>query len=238
VLTPAGQRLRDTSTSAFTQLRDTCDELRAGKVHAPFVLGCPVSLLARWMIPRLERLMGELPELDLHLRPQETAFDESLLGLDAAIMAGDPPWPTGWRVYPLANERIGPVASPEFVKAHRLTRNRPQALLEQTLLHTQSRPDAWGHWSDAAGLPAKKLRLGQGYPHLYHMIEAAVAGRGVAIAPAQLVADDLASGRLAAPWGFQEVRAQWILATSTRVSDPRVEGLAEWLRNAFAEHTH
>jgi len=234
-LTPAGQRLRESSTAAFGQLRATCDELRDGRSVAPFVLGCPVSLLARWMIPRLERLMDELPALDLHLRPQETAFDESLAGLDAAIMAGEAPWPPGWRVYPLASERIGPVASPAFVKAHRLKRSQPQALEDEALLHTQSRPDAWRHWAESTGVPTKRLKLGQGYPHLYHMIEAAVAGRGLAIAPAPLVADDLASGRLVAPWGFEDIRAQWILATSTRVSDPRADMLAEWLKKAFAE---
>ncbi|WP_109125722.1 LysR family transcriptional regulator [Dyella sp. C11] len=232
-LTPAGQRLRDTSTAAFAQLRETCDELRAGKAHAPFVLGCPVSLLARWMIPRLERLMAELPDLDLHLRPQETTFDESLDGLDAAIMAGEAPWPPGWRVYPLASERIGPVASPGFAKAHRLVRSRPVTLQEQSLLHTLSRPDAWSSWAESVRLPFKRLKLEQGYPHLYHMIEAAVAGRGIAIAPEPLVADDLASGRLVAPWGFQDVRAQWILATPSRISDARAEQLAEWLKAAF-----
>jgi len=235
MLTTAGQRLRETSTTAFAQLRETCDELRAGTAHAPFVLGCPVSLLARWMIPRLERLMDELPELDLHLRPQESAFDESLAGLDAAIMAGEPPWPVGWQVYPLAAERIGPVVSPSFAKAHRFARNRPQAIEEQMLLHTQSRPEAWGQWAESMGISPKRLQLGQAYPHLYHMIEAAVAGRGLAIAPAPLVAGDLASGRLVAPWGFQQVRAQWVLATSARATDARVAMLAEWLQAAFAE---
>ncbi|AIF48561.1 LysR family transcriptional regulator [Dyella japonica] len=235
VLTPAGQRLRDTSTTAFAQLRDTCDAVRSGATNAPFVLGCPVSLLARWMIPRLERLMDELPDLDLHLRPQETGFDESLTGLDAAVMAGEPPWPPGWRVYPLAHERVGPVASPDFAKAHRLVRSRPQALYEQALLHTLSRPDAWSSWAESIELPAKRLKPGQGYPHLYHMIEAAVAGRGVAIAPEPLVADDLASGRLIAPWGFQAIRAQWVLATPARISDVRAEPLAEWLKAAFAD---
>jgi DNA-binding transcriptional LysR family regulator len=235
VLTPAGQCLRDTSTAAFTQLRDTCDALRTGTAHAPFVLGCPVSLLARWMIPRLERLMAELPELDLHLRPQEASFDDSLAGLDAAVMAGEPPWPPGWRVYPLAQERIGPVASPGFATANRLARSRPQALYEQALLHTLSRPEAWASWAESAHLPSKRLQPGQGYPHLYHTIEAAVAGRGIAIAPEPLVADDLASGRLVAPWGFQDIRAQWILATPARVSDARAEPLAAWLKAAFAD---
>lgn len=233
-LTPAGLRLRDSSTAAFGQLRDACDALRPGSTHTPFVLGCPVSLLARWMIPRLERLMAELPELDLHLRPQEAAFDESLAGLDAAVMAGEAPWPAGWHVYPLANERTGPVASPDFARSLGTAPLSLEILHEQALLHTLSRPHAWSQWAESAGVSLRKLRVGPGYPHLYHTIEAAVAGRGIAIAPEPLVADDLASGRLVAPWGFQDVRAHWVLATPSRVTDARAQTLAQWLVAAFA----
>src|SRR5579859_344944 len=144
------------------------------------------------MIPRLERLMADRPELSLHLRPQEAPFDEALSELDAAVLAGEPPWPSGWRIYPLARERVGPVASPGFAKSQRLTQKRPQVLGEQALLHTLSRPRVWSSWAESAGLAPTNLKLGQGYPHLYHLIEAAVAGRGIAIAPEHLVADDLA----------------------------------------------
>lgn len=237
-LTPAGQRLRDTSTAAFAQLREVCDELRQDTAQAPFVLGCPVSLLARWMIPRLERLMGELPELSLHLRPQEAPFDDALAGLDAAVLAGEPSWPAAWQVYPLARERIGPVVSPSFAQRHALAGSAPRMLLELPLLHTLSRPQAWANWAQGTGLPVHALRLGQGYPHLYHLVEAAVAGRGVAIAPLQLAADDLASGRLIAPWGFQDTAAQWILATPARLSGQRTAALATWLEKAFAENRY
>jgi len=52
----------------------------------------------------------------------------------------------------------------------------------------------------------------------------------VAIAPAPLVADDLASGRLIAPWGFRPTAAAWILATSRRTPDRRTAILTDWLR--------
>ncbi|WP_445143971.1 LysR family transcriptional regulator [Dyella sp. Tek66A03] len=233
-LTPAGQRLRDTSTAAFAQLREACDDLRQGAAQSPFVLGCPVSLLARWMIPRLDRLMADLPELALHLRPQETSFDETLGGLDAALLAGEPPWPATWQVHPLSRESIGPVVSPRYAKKHGLSPGKPEALLQLTLLHTLSRPKAWSNWAQSTGLPNDKLSLGEGYPHLYHLIEAAVGGRGVAIAPAPLVADDLANGRLIAPWGFQETAAQWVLATPARASATRAAELATWLKAEFA----
>ena len=57
-----------------------------------------------------------------------------------------------------------------------------------------------------------ELVLGQGFEHLYYLLEAAVAGLGVAIAPQLLVADDLAAGRLAAPWGFVETPARLALS--------------------------
>ena len=234
-LTPSGQRLRDTSTAAFAQLREACDDLREGAAQSPFVLGCPVSLLARWMIPRLERLMADLPELSLHLRPQEAPFDETLGGLDAALLVGEPPWPATWQVLPLARERIGPVVSPHYAKKHGLSLSHPEALLDQPLLHTLSRPNAWPNWANGAGLPDGKLQLGQAYPHLYHLIEAAAGERGVAIAPAPLVADDLASGRLVAPWGFQETAGQWVLALPSRGPTTRGEALAAWLKREFAD---
>ncbi|WP_267220603.1 LysR family transcriptional regulator [Dyella silvae] len=236
-LTPAGQRLRDTSTAAFAQLRDACEALRTDRAQSPFVLGCPVSLLARWMIPRLERLMADLPELDLHLRPQEAPFDEALHGLDAAVLAGEAPWPAGWHIRPLVRERVGPVVSPSFAEVHQLTRSRPQALLQHSVLHTSSRPRAWSIWAQSAGLDDAQLQLGQAYPHLYHLIEAAVAGRGIAIAPEPLVADDLASGRLVAPWGFMDTASQWVLATPVRAAAARSEALALWLADAFARGT-
>ena len=223
---------------AFAQLREVCDELRQDTAQAPFVLGCPVSLLARWMIPRLERLMAELPELALHLRPQEAPFDDALTGLDAAVLAGEPPWPAAWQVHPLARERVGPVVSPSFAQAHALAGSDPQVLPELPLLHTLSRPQAWSSWAQSTGLSTHELPLGQGYPHLYHLIEAAVAGRGVAIAPLQLVADDLASGRLLAPWGFQDIAAQWVLATPSRAPIERSAALAAWLRAEFAKPQH
>jgi len=235
-LTPAGQRLRDTSTAAFAQLRDTVESLRPEASHTPFVLGCPVSLLARWMIPRLERLMADLPGLDLHLRPQEAPFDDALGGLDAAVLAGEAPWPASWRVRPLVRERIGPVASPEFAKAHRLAGRSPEAALELPLLHTQSRPRVWSSWAQAIGVAPAQLSMAQGYPHLYHLIEAAVAGRGLAIAPEPLVADDLASGRLVAPWGFVDSSAEWVLATPSRMPAERSEALALWLKAEFSRH--
>ena len=234
-LTPAGEQLRDGARDAFEQLRDSWARVARGQADAPFVLGCPGSLLARWMIPRLERLKQALPGLKLHLSAQESPFDPALAGLDAALLLAAPPWPADWRVHELAPERIGPVVSPRYPGAAALHQQPPRQLLQETLLHTASRPQAWPQWAALAGIEPARLSYGQGFDHLYYLLEAAVAGLGVAIAPAQLVADDLASGRLLAPWGFRATSAHWVLAVPRRGSSPQADALAGWLRRALSE---
>jgi len=230
-LTDAGARMRDAASEAFERLRSTCTELQRQTAEAPFVLGCPGSLLARWFIPRLDRLNRDLPELRLQLSASEGELDPRKPGLDATLWYAEPPWPADMQVFELAAERIGPVLSPYHPRCADLRGAPPSAVLDETLLHTASRPQAWPNWARQQGLDPARLRLGQSFEHLYFLLEAALAGLGVAIAPQQLVADDLRQRRLLAPWGFVETRARLALWVPARRVDRRAERLAEWLRN-------
>ncbi|WNF47016.1 LysR family transcriptional regulator [Pseudomonas sp. SG20056] len=230
-LTDAGIRLRDVSAELFNRLRSTCAELQQGQADAPFVLACPGSLLARWFIPRLDRLNRELPELRLQLSASEGELDPRRSGVDATLWFAEPPWPADMQVFELAAERIGPVLSPRYAQFAALHQAPAAALLGEPLLHTSSRPQAWPSWAASNGLDASALKLGQGFEHLYYLLEAAAAGLGVAIAPQQLVADDLAAGRLVAPWGFVETSARLALWVPARRLDKRAQLLATWLRH-------
>ncbi len=229
-LTDAGLRLRDAAGEAFERLRGTCAELRQQTIDAPFVLGCPGSLLARWFIPRLDRLNRELPDLHLQLSASEGELDPRKPGLDATLLYAEPPWPADMQVFELATECIGPVLSPHHPNCPALRQAPASALLGETLLYTASRPQAWPAWAIGNGLDPARLQMGQGFEHLYFLLEAALAGLGVAIAPQQLVADDLSQGRLLAPWGFVETQARLALWVPSRRTDQRAERLAEWLR--------
>ncbi|MDH0646323.1 LysR family transcriptional regulator, partial [Pseudomonas sp. GD03867] len=197
-LTDSGVRLRDASFDAFDRLRAVCAELSRDADEAPFVLGCSGSLLARWFIPRLGRLKADLPELRLHLSAGEGDLDPRRPGLDALLVYAEPPWPADMQVHVLAEERIGPVMSPHFEGFDRLKAAPAVALQRETVLHTTSRPQAWPTWAQQHGIEPGALSYGQAFEHLYYLLEAAVAGLGVAIAPQPLVADDLKAGRLAA----------------------------------------
>ena len=233
-LTDAGIRLRDTSSEAFDRLRNLCAELTKGQVDDPFVLGCSGSLLARWFIPRLGRLNADLPDLRLHLSAGEGDLDPRRPGLDALLVFAEPPWPADMQVYELASERIGPVVSPRYARYEQLRQAPANALAGEPLLHTTSRPQAWPSWAQQNAIEPKELKYGQGFEHLYYMLEAAVAGLGVAIAPEPLVAQDLKAGRLVAPWGFKQTPAQLALWLPKRAADGRARQLAQWLKAELA----
>ncbi len=232
-LTHAGRHLFDASSTAFERILAATLELRRHASPKTRVLGCPGSVLARWVIPRMGHLARDLPDLKLHLSAHDGPFEPSLPGLDAVLMIGEPPWPSEWQVHTLAPERIGPVISPRHSDFDTLLHHSPAALLESPLLHTASRPQAWPTWAARHGLDPAGLRYGTGFEHLYYLLEAAVAGLGVAIAPEPLVADDIAAGRLAAPWGFIETDACWCLCTRRNARDEHIEQLAVWLRQAL-----
>lgn len=225
----AGKQLSAAAGEAFARLQQAIDEVRQPQASSALVLGCPGSVLARWMIPRLETLRQNLPALTLHLSAHEGEFAADLAGLDAALLIGTPPWPDSWKVRPLAAERIGPVLSPRMDGADVLKDSTPDALIGMPLLFTASRPQAWPTWASSRSIDPATLSMGTGFDHLYYLLEAAVAGLGIAIAPEPLVADDLANGRLLAPWGFDETGGQWVLCTRRDRNDDRLAALADWL---------
>lgn len=186
--------------------------------------------------PRLGRLNADLPDLRLHLSAGEGDLDPRKPGLDALLVFAEPPWPADMQVYELGSEWIGPVLSPRFARYEQLRNAPASALLDEALLHTTSRPQAWPSWAQQHALDATALKYGQGFEHLYYLLEAAVAGLGVAIAPQPLVTEDLKAGRLVAPWGFVQTPAQLALWLPKRAADGRARQLAQWLKAELARN--
>lgn len=231
-LTDQGERLQRGVGEAFARLRDSCTQLKRDVEGAPFTLACPGSLLARWFIPRLDRLHQELPELKLHVFSSEGELDPRRDDVDATLVFSAPPWPADMKVIELATEHICAVASPRITG--RLDPEQPMTLLAAKLLYTASRPQAWPQWASAHALDPvcldRALGEGQGFDHLYYLLEAAAAGLGVAIAPRLLVEDDLRSGRLVAPWGCIETPARLCLWLPRHTNHRRSVRVAEWLK--------
>lgn len=224
-LTHAGQQLYHGCQPAFQAIADSCRQLRQQQQDKPLVLACSGSILARWLIPRLQQLQQALPDLNLQLitsagddNPQQQA-DLSLTFIDHP-QAGE-------RLIPLEQERIGPILAPELVR--QLDLHNVQQLVGQPLLHTYSRQQAWPEWAQRNHLSAQVLSMGQGFPHLSHLLEAVTAGLGIGIAPEQLIRADLQHNRLLAPLGFVSTSAWLCLQVHNPAQRQLIEKLVQQL---------
>ncbi|MGN6084111.1 LysR substrate-binding domain-containing protein [Trinickia sp.] len=101
---------------------------------------------------------------------------------------------------------------------------------------SSGRPDnVWTAWLAATGLTSPEwgaaAESGPLYSVMHLAIEAAIAGRGIALAPFALVADDLAAGRLERIGTAQvpDANAFWLLIRKARGDKPAVRAFADWL---------
>jgi DNA-binding transcriptional LysR family regulator len=153
----------------------------------------------RWLIPRLHRFQAAHPGVEVRLSASDQPVDFSRSSFEVAIRVGAGDWPREAVVTPLFDEQIGPVCAPSLLRASSV--KSPKDLEGLPFLHTKTRPHAWRDWAHRVDWKPKSFP-GQHFEHFYFLLEAAVAGLGVAIAPLQLVEEDLRAGRLVAPLGF------------------------------------
>lgn len=197
-LTAAGEQLYHSCQPALQAIADSCQQLRQQQQQQPLILACSGSILARWLIPRLQSLQQALPDLPLQL-VTSAGDDNPQQQADLILAFVESPQPDELLV-PLEQERIGPVLAPQL--AGQLALSNPQQLLQHELLHTSSRPQAWPEWARHNNMAPEQLHMGQGFPHLSHLLEAVATGLGIGIAPQLLLHSDLQQGRLVAPLGF------------------------------------
>ncbi|MDQ7981692.1 LysR substrate-binding domain-containing protein [Paraburkholderia sp. SARCC-3016] len=225
-LTAEGQNLKLATDHIFALLETRCAEIAGQAPIAEIVLGAPGSFLSNWLIPRLDRFETAHPDVRVRLQTSTTMDDLQRHVVDCLIVS-DRSWPADVDAECLFEETIGPVCAPDW--PHRIA--TPTELQGQPLLHTTSRPRAWEDWASRNALEPAMFANGRRFDHLSLLLEAAVAGLGVAIAPALLVERELSQGRLIAPLGFEPSGAVFAFCTMSGRSDNALEGLREWLKD-------
>lgn len=224
-LTPEGRILAGCLDRIFTDLRQTCARLRHPSTLA---VSCEPTLTMRWLMPHLPEFSALYPGITVHLATGGGPIDLSLAGVDVAIRRADFGLPGSAVIRPLGAEQVGVVCNPAaWDRWGGDLRTAPR-------LHTRTRPQGWADWSRHSGTPLPPAETEQVFDHFSFSLQAAVAGLGVAIGPLPLVADDLATGVLIAPFGFCPGGADYValLADDPPPGSP-VERFLGWLEQAL-----
>lgn len=217
-LTRQGEWLAERLEATFADLHRTMrDFWKLDDAAGPLTVSCEPTLCLRLLIPALGGLK-QATGLDLRVLAAGGPIDFARDHVDLAIRRSDFSLPPGVDTAMLAAERMGPVMRPD------LTLAGDDALPR---LYSETRPDAWQGWDDAGGVPFTGPAVR--YQHFYMAIQAAEAGQGVAMASVHMVADALASGRLAAPHGFLPDGTHYLAIWPTNAIDPRCGLLKDWL---------
>ena len=218
-------------TEAFDRLARAAERLVPEAAGRPLVVSAPPAFASRWLVPRLERFHTRHPEIELHLSATLRLVDLEREGVDVAIRYGSGRYP-GLEVERLRLEEVVTVAVPRLAEPLR----QPSDLCEASLLVNQTMgwdpdfPD-WPTWLAEAGVvAAHPLRL-RPFGDAALVIEAALAGLGVALVWRTLVCDELASGRLVALFpGRPLASAYHLVCTPERRERPGVQAFGAWLK--------
>ena len=106
-------------------------------------------------------------------------------------------------------------------------------LRSHTLIHASSLPRVWPDWLTAARVPELIASASLTLDHFYLTLQAALDGLGVAMGSTALVADDLATGRLVAPFPGTTLpsRDYHAYLPTARTGDLSAIAFCEWLEN-------
>lgn len=236
-LTPQGRAYYEKVRAAFELLRAGTSEVRvhAGE-RATLTVGILASFATRWLAPRLHAFSAAHGGIDLQLRPEIALADVSGGEVDVAIRYGRGGWP-GVRSQQLMAERLSLVCIPSLVSGRSRPR-KPQDLLRFPLLASYSKHSfEWEVWAHRFGLDLSRAQHVQ--LHDYNIVvEAALAGQGIAMGRHRLIGQQLASKALveALPDAvLNDPRIGWWLVTPKGTLSGAASAFRTWITQAAAQ---
>ena len=197
-LTADGMQLFNAVRDGLADIGDAASKIRARRERQVLTVATDFGFAAYWLMPRLGALRQLVPDLDVRIVTTQNEFDIRGESVDIAIAFGTGQWP-GCAAVPLFPEIVIPVCSPHFQAQYGLN-GQASSLARLPLLHLESaEPMRWLGWDNwftlhslATSDASHDLTLNN-YPLV---IQAAIAGQGVALGWVPLVDDLLRSGQL------------------------------------------
>jgi len=255
--------LTDAARASLPKLREGFDclvqaveRLRSHVSGGVLTVSAAPSFAARWLMPRLHRFIAAHPEVDVRVSARmrrvsvdgkgdvaERATVEAWLDdSDIAILYGRGNYPTLW-VKKLLDLTITPICSPQLLQGdHPL--KKPADLAQHMLLHDDTgdlydNEPFWDVWLSAANVSGVDARRGPHFSHAVLAFEAAIDAVGVVATMPVLAAEDIAAGRLVAPFELHLPldSAYYLVCHESASTRPAVSLFRDWLLDEAARDT-
>ncbi|KVP22654.1 LysR family transcriptional regulator [Burkholderia multivorans] len=222
-LTDEGRALLPVLSDAFSRIETVLQQFDGGRLRQVLTLGVVGTFALGWLMPRLKRFRDTHPFVELRLRTHNNVVDLAAEGLDFAIRFGQGNWPAT-RNGRLFDAPLTALCAPDI--ARRLT--QPADLAHETLLRSY-RTDEWLGWFDAAQLEPWTVN-GPVFDSSRLMVEAAMQGVGIALAPACMFERELQLGLLARPLDIDvHAGGYWLTSLKSKSLTPAMTLFRDWI---------
>lgn len=205
-MTPRAQHYLVDVASCLSRLAEATAQMCDTAAQRVIRVNTSSSFAHGWLIPRLGQFQALHADIDVQIAASADAnvdqLDESC---DAIIHRYQPNLRRyGFESRPLLANRAVPVCAPQMAGLARL--REPADLRHARLLHYAGLPEAWQYWFHSAGVPIGETLGGPFYKEFFLLVQAAVSGLGIGLAPQAIVQQDVERGRLVAL--FPEVKLE------------------------------
>jgi len=231
-LTDGGRAFQQAATEALAAVDRATRALRDRGDSKTVVVSTTAGFAGLWLIPRLSSFVARHPEVDVRISAGTALAKLDHDGVDVAVryrpVTDLPPG-----AMPLFGEAVSPVCSPRLRTAGKL--RTPADLSRHVLLRMEhdgkNQLQDWGLWLHAMQLadlrPAGVLHFSS-YDQL---IQAAIAGQGVALGRMPLIERLLKASKLVAPFAETVVspRGYCMLVAEGSARRPAVAAFTAWL---------
>ncbi|WP_180120176.1 LysR substrate-binding domain-containing protein [Acinetobacter sp. YH12086] len=242
-LTEAGKQYAK-SIKPFLQgiEKSTSDIMTHKGLGGTLKLGVVPTFATRWLLPKLNNLNAQHPEITVHLETSTKPFLFNENVFDAAIFAGTQQqiehWP-GIQAHYLMDEEVVPVCSPKLIENNfplaEMTDDQSfnlsdDELLQLPLLQQTTRPSIWQEWFQAHQLQHPKPFDGQRH-ELFSMLSVAAShGMGMALIPQMLIEAELRKKELVIASNKKlHGSRKYYLVHSSQDSSPQIQKFVDWV---------
>lgn len=247
-LTDAARACLPKLREGFGCLAQAVERLRSHLSGGVLTVSAAPSFAARWLMPRLHRFIAAHQEIDVRVSARmrrvsvdgkgdvaERATVEAWLeDSDIALLYGRGNYP-GLQVHKLVDLTVTPLCSPKLLEGDHPLR-QPADLAHHMLLHDDTGDlydnlPFWEIWLNEAGVTHVDWRRGPHFSHAVLALEAALDAVGVVATMPVLAAEELAAGRLVAPFPLQVPleSAYYLVCEDVAATRPAVALFRDWL---------
>jgi len=233
-LTGDGEMLYEAVSTSLRRIRRVLDRFRQDEVNQRIRISLDFAFGALWLMPRLAASDLAPDNIDLQISSGHLSPSRHMQNSDIAFVLAEPEAVPAHAIK-LFREEVVPICSPAFLEQHPEAVT-PGAVLGLPLLHNVTPvSDAWMTWHDwatASGLDWAPTGSQSEFTTYQFVLQAVLAGRGLALGWHGLIDDLLRSGQVVVPVSARVRSRRWYLAVLCSDAPAAREFLEEIARAA------